>query len=217
MANHGGYMTDTPYPDVYFSRRDETDDQQFYAVPRKVVHLDDAAIATLRDAVLAETLARGDAVLDLMSSWRSHLPEGRPFASVTGLGMNAEELADNPQLTVRIVHDLNHSPVLPLADASFDAVICTVSVQYLIHPVDVFREVRRVLKPGGVFVVSFSDRCFPDKAVWVWLFTDHAKHLSLVSDYFRRAGFVRITDRSFTHAGGDPLFVVRGHKRSSGR
>ena len=205
-------MTHTPYPDVYFSRQDETDDRQFYAAPRKVVHIDDVAIATLRDTVLAETLAPGHAVLDLMSSWRSHLPEGIPFARVTGLGMNADEMADNPQLTEAVVHDLNQSPKLPFDDAIFDAVICTVSVQYLVRPIEVFSEVRRVLKPGGVFVVSFSNRCFPDKAVWVWLFTDDEKHQSLVSDYFRRAGFVRITASAYEYTGSDPLFVVKGHR-----
>jgi SAM-dependent methyltransferase len=204
-------MTDTPYPEVYFSRQDETDDRQFYAVPRKVVHIDDAAIATLRDTVLAETLVPDSAILDLMSSWRSHLPEAIPFTSVTGLGMNADEMADNPQLTTYVVHDLNQSPELPFADDTFDAVICTVSVQYLVQPVEVFSEVRRVLKSGGVFVVSFSNRCFPDKAVWVWLFTDDEKHQALVSDYFRRAGFVRIAARAYEHTSSDPLFVVKGH------
>jgi SAM-dependent methyltransferase len=205
-------MTHTPYPDVYFSRQDETDDRQFYAVPRKVVHLDDAAIATLRDTVFSQTLADGDAVLDLMSSWRSHLPDSTAFARVTGLGMNADEMMDNPQLTEAVVHDLNQSPELPFANATFDAVICTVSVQYLVRPVDVFSEVRRVLKPGGAFIVSFSNRCFPDKAVWVWLFTDDEKHQALVSDYFRRAGFVKIAATAYEHDGGDPLFVVKGHR-----
>lgn len=205
-------MTHTPYPDVYFSRQDETDDRQFYATPRKVVHIDDRAIVTLRDIVLAEALAPGDAILDLMSSWRSHLPESMAFAHVTGLGMNAAEMADNPQLTETVVHDLNQSPALPFADAAFDAVICTVSVQYLVRPIEVFDEVRRVLKPGGIFVVSFSNRCFQDKAVWVWLFTDDEKHQSLVSDYFRRAGFVKIAARAYEHADGDPLFVVTGRR-----
>jgi SAM-dependent methyltransferase len=167
--------------------------------------------------VLAETLAPGSAVLDLMSSWRSHLPEAIPLAKVIGLGLNADEMADNPQLTGAVVHDLNQSPALPFADAVFDTVICTVSVQYLVRPVEVFSEVRRVLKPGGVFVVSFSNRCFPDKAVWVWLFTDDEKHQALVSDYFRRAGFVKIAARAYEHASSDPLFVVKGHKPRRGR
>lgn len=205
-------MTDMPYPEVYFSRQDEADDREFYAVARKVVHIDDAAIATLRGTVLADTLASGGAILDLMSSWRSHLPESIPFESVIGLGLNASEMADNPQLTASVVHDLNAAPELPFADAAFDAVICTASVQYLVRPVEVFSEVRRVLKPGGVFVVSFSNRCFPDKAVWVWLFTDDEKHQALVSDYFRRAGFVKIAARAYQHGGSDPLFVVKGHR-----
>ena len=205
-------MIETPYPDVYFSRQDDSDDTLFYASARKVVHLDDRAIATLRDSVFAETLPSQAAILDLMSSWRSHLPSHLNPSRVVGLGLNAEEMADNPQLTEVRVQDLNASPVLDFADSTFDAAVCTVSVQYLIRPVELFEEVRRVLKPGGVFVVSFSNRCFPSKAIWVWLYTDDDKHQALVSDYFRRAGFVKIAAKAFQPQGSDPLFVVTGSK-----
>lgn len=105
-------------------------------------------------------------VLDLMSSWVSHLPEYDLDA--TGLGLNAEEMGQNPRLATHVVHDLNGNPELPFADGEFDAVVCTASVEYLIQPHDVFRSVRRVLKPGAPFVVTFSDRWFSPKAIQVW-------------------------------------------------
>ena len=145
-----------------FARVDADDDTRFYSVPRKVVHLEPGAIEALR-GVYAEHFAPGGTVLDLMSSWRSHLPDG--MGRVVGLGMNAEEMAANPQLDDWVVHDLNREPRLPFPDASFGAVACAVSVQYLVHPIEVFGDVLRVLVPGGPLVVSFSNRCFPTKAV----------------------------------------------------
>ena len=136
-----------------FARVDEGDDAFFYGVERKVTHLEDGAIEALR-AFYDQLLPAGAEVLDLMSSWRSHLPL-RPLARVVGLGMNAAEMADNPQLDSFVVHDLNARPVLPFDDASFDAGVCTVSVQYLTSPVEVCAEVRRVLRPGGPFALAF--------------------------------------------------------------
>jgi SAM-dependent methyltransferase len=144
-----------------------------------------------------------------MSSWRSHLPVAHGSREVIGLGMNAEEMGDNPQLAKSVVHDLNRDPRLPFGDAEFDGAMCAVSVQYLTHPVLVFREVRRVLRPGAPFVVSFSNRCFPTKAVAVWLATSDAQHVMLVRSYFDAAGGwtdIRAEDRS--PADGDPLYAV---------
>ncbi len=205
-------MSDAPpYPPEYFAREDDGDDRRFYSVPRKVVHLDDRAVEALRERVFRPLLPAGGRILDLMSSWRSHLPDDVAFGRVTGLGLNAEEMADNPQLDEYVVHDLNAMPALPFADASFDAALCSVSVQYLTHPVEVFGEVRRVLTPQAPFIVSFSNRCFPSKAVWVWLFTDDAKHQALVTDYLARAGFVDVRTEDHTPRWGDPLYAVIGH------
>ena len=145
-----------------------------------------------------------------MSSWRSHLPPDPGARQVVGLGLNAEEMADNPQLTSHVVHDVNVDPRLPFADEAFDGAMCAVSVQYLIHPVLVFREVRRVLRPGAPFVVSFSNRCFPTKAVAVWLGSTDAQRLLLVRAYFEAAGsFADANEEDRSPAGdGDPLFAV---------
>jgi SAM-dependent methyltransferase len=196
-------------PPLAYAREDESSDDAFYLLTRKVVHIDEGAIAAL-GRLYAEVLPVGGRLLDLMSSWRTHLPPGFLAAQVVGLGMNAEEMADNPQLTSAIVHDVNRDPRLPFGDAEFDGAMCAVSVQYLIHPVRVFREVRRVLRPGRPFVVSFSNRCFPTKAVAVWLNTSDEQHVALVRAYFEAAGGfddVKEEDRPPGRS-GDPLYAV---------
>jgi SAM-dependent methyltransferase len=193
-----------------FARDDESPDERFYSFPRKVVHIDDGAIAAL-GRLYEEVLPARGRLLDLMSSWRSHLPAGIT-AEVIGLGMNAEEMADNPQLVGYVVHDVNRAPRLPFGDAEFDGALCAVSIQYVVHPLRLFREVRRVLRPGAPFVVAFSNRCFPTKAIAAWLDTTDAQHSALVRAYFESSGrwvAVRAEDRS---PGGDdnPLYAVWG-------
>jgi SAM-dependent methyltransferase len=151
-------------PEAAFDKADPSPDEDFYAYPRFVTHIDDGAVAAVT-RVYRERLPPGGAVLDLMSSWVSHLPEDVAYASVVGHGMNEEELAANPRLSRWFVQDLNIEPGLPLGNDVFDGACLCVSVQYLQRPVDVFREVGRVLRPGSPFVVSFSNRCFPTKAV----------------------------------------------------
>ena len=206
------------FPPAAYAREDESTDDAFYVFPRKVVHIDDGAAAAL-GRLYTEVLPTRGRLLDLMSSWRSHLPEGFP-AEVVGLGMNAEEMADNPQLTRAIVHDVNRDPQLPFGDAEFDGAMCAVSVQYVLHPLRLFREVRRVLRPGAPFVVSFSNRCFPTKAVAVWLNASDEQHLTLVRAYFESAGgFVDVEEEDGSLEGhGDPLYAVWGRAGSaSGR
>jgi SAM-dependent methyltransferase len=191
-----------------FARFDASDDAGFYSVARKVVHLEPGAIEALRN-VYAEQFPPGGTVLDLMSSWRSHLPDG--LGRVVGLGMNAEEMAANPQLDDWLLHDLNQEPRLPFPDSSFDAVACAVSVQYLVRPIEVFADVRRVLVAGGPLVVSFSNRCFPTKAVAIWLAAGDDDHRALVRTYLERGGLADVTDERVPTP-DDPLFVVSGRR-----
>src|SRR5436309_3457771 len=135
---------DGVFPPGAYERDDESPDDRFYAVPRKVVHIDDGAITAL-GRLYAEVLPPNGRLLDLMSSWRSHLPAGFAAREVVGLGMNAEEMEDNPQLARQVVHDVNRDPRLPFDDATFDGATCAVSIQYVVHPLLLFREVRRVL------------------------------------------------------------------------
>jgi SAM-dependent methyltransferase len=199
-------------PPSAFARDDETLDGKFYGYPRKVVHIDDGAIAAL-GRLYAALLPTDGRLLDLMSSWRSHLPQGFRTSSVVGLGLNAEEMAENPQLVSHVIHDLNRDPRLPFPDREFHGAMCAVSIQYLVHPVRVFREVCRVLQPGAPFVVAFSNRCFPTKAVAVWLDSSDQRHLALVRAYFEAAGGwtdLRAEDRS--PGDGDPLYAVWARK-----
>jgi len=191
-----------------YAREDESPDDRFYVAPRKVVHIDDGAIAAL-GRLYADVLPAGGRLLDLMSSWRSHLPAGFRAREVVGLGLNAEEMADNPQLAAHVVHDVNRDARLPFGDAEFDGAMCAVSIQYVTRPLRLLREMRRVLRPGAPFVVSFSNRCFPTKAVAVWLDISDEQHVRLVQRYFEAAGgFVDVTGEDRSPGGGDPLYAV---------
>lgn len=199
---------DEPLPSRLLARQDESDDALFYAAPRLVTHVDDATIAALTEAYRTLVPA-GARVLDLQSSWVSHLPDDVAYARVVGHGMNAAELAQNPRLDERVVQDLNRAPELPFEDASFDVVLDAFSVQYLVRPVAVLRSVRRVLAPGGACVVALSHRMFPTKAIAVWPVLDMADRARWVSVYFRLAGGwaePRVDDRS--PVGADPLWLV---------
>ena len=181
-------MTDLPeFPIRAFAEADPSPDPLFYAAPRFVAHIDDRAIRAVT-ALYHTLLPGGGRVLDLMSSWISHLPEEVTYAEVVGLGLNAAELAANPRLSRHVVQDLNRDPVLPFEDAAFDGACCCVSVQYLEQPVAVMREMRRVLKAGAPFAVTFSDRCFPTKAVLIWQAATNER-ADLVGLYLARAGF----------------------------
>jgi SAM-dependent methyltransferase len=204
---------DPVFPDGFFGRLDEEDDARFYAMPRLVMHIDEPTIAAITQAY-RELLPTGGAILDLMSSWVSHLPDEMTFSKVTGLGMNALELERNPRLTQRVVQDLNQQPELPFADASFDAVINAVSLQYLTQPVAVFSSCARVLRAGGVHAIALSHRCFPTKAIHAWHVLAPVQRLHVVSAYFERAGGYEtptIWDRS--PAGADPLWIVWARRK----
>ncbi len=196
-----------------FRRYDEQADEQFYSSPRLVVHIDDQAIRALT-VLLAKLLPPIGVYLDLMSSWRSHLSAELKPTRVVGLGLNAAEMADNPQLDSYLVQNLNANPTLPLPDAEFDAAICTVSVQYMTKPIEIFREVNRVLKPGGIFVLSFSNRCFSTKAVAAWLTSTDEQHVQLVESYFMAAGhWTKPATAAHVPKNVDPLYAVWAYKQ----
>ncbi|MEM9951216.1 MAG: class I SAM-dependent methyltransferase [Chloroflexota bacterium] len=202
------------FPPAYFQRRDESSDHNFYSFPRKVVHIDDGAITALRQ-YYEQVLPQDAVILDMMSSWRSHLPDNLNPQRVYGLGMNGEEMADNPQLDEYIVQSLNDNPQLPYQNEQFDAVLCAVSVQYLTNPIAVFTEVRRVLKPAGQFIVSFSNRCFPTKAVAIWLNMTDKQHIVLVTRYFELSGDWAIVAETKTSSRHDPMYIVHGTKTAN--
>jgi SAM-dependent methyltransferase len=202
------------FPEGFFDRSDSGADSQFYEYPRIVTHIDDGAIAMV-SALYDELGLSGSTSghqLDLMSSWVSHFTTAP--TKLTVLGMNANELERNTQATDRVVLDLNESPLLPFPDNTFDGAMCCVSVDYLVRPIEVFDEVARVLKPERPFVCTFSNRCFPTKAIRGWMQTNDADHCAIVAEYFRLAnGFSEPTAQQRrpvsngmpTH---DPLFAV---------
>jgi SAM-dependent methyltransferase len=194
------------FPDGFFARADETNDAEFYAFPRYVTHIDDGAIDAV-GALYAELGVRGD-VLDLMGSWVSHF-RLTPDA-LTVLGMNADELAANRQARSWVVHDLNADPSLPFDDDAFDHATCCVSVDYLTRPVEVFRDVARVVRAGGVFACTFSNRLFPTKAIRGWLASESTAHRQIVAGYFAAAGRYELssTRECATPPGSDPLYAV---------
>ena len=199
-------------------------DGDFYAMPRITGHVDRTASSQITH-LYEKLLPRKGRVLDLMSSVESHLPAKQQW-QVTGLGMNAEELAANPQLCDYCVHDLNQNPDLPFADASFDAAVCSLSVEYLIRPFDVFSEVARVLKPGAPFALTFSNRWFPPKVIHAWQNAHDFERPAIVLEYFLRDRlFERLTTRSIRGLArpaddhyarvletSDPVFAVWGYK-----
>jgi SAM-dependent methyltransferase len=204
-------VTTAGFPPGFFARDDDADDRVFYGPPRLVTHIDEGAIAAVGE--LYDDLGIDGDVLDLMSSWISHFRTAP--ARLVALGMNAQELARNPQAVGSVVHDLNAFPSLPFAAASFDAVVCCVSVDYLVRPIEVFRDAARVVRPGGVLACSFSNRCFPTKAIRGWLLTGDQQHMQIVTEYFARAGGWERVTHATRRAGGpgrDPLYAVWGYR-----
>ncbi len=205
------------------TKLDDTDDALFYDFPRLVTHVDEGFIRQLT-ALYRERLQPETRILDLMSSWVSHLPEEMAFAHVEGHGMNAEELAQNPRLNHYFIQDLNQNPRLPLPDQSFDAVLNAVSVQYLQYPEAVFSEIHRVLKPEGVAIFSFSNRMFFQKAIQIWREASEGDRVRLVQGYFRSvSGFsvpeaiVRPSNSAsflqwFNLGASDPFYAVLAYR-----
>lgn len=172
-----------------FERRDSRPDTEFYEKDRFVHHIDDQARRNLSQLYKGSIpTGRGCKVLDLMAGWESHFPDGVEMASFHGLGLNINEMAQNKKLTGYSVQDLNTDGRLKFENGEFDAVICSLSVEYLVKPVPVFAEVARILKPGGIFVVAFSNRWFPEKAIRIWEDLHDFEKMGLVTQFFCDTG-----------------------------
>ena len=206
------------------TKLDDTDDTQFYSMPRFVTHVDEGFIDQLTQ-LYGDRLKPNTRILDMMSSWVSHLPEEIEFAHVEGHGLNQEELARNRRLNHYFVQNLNENPQLPLQDEDFDAVLNCVSVQYLQYPDAVFSEIHRILKPGGIAIISFSNRMFFQKAIAAWREGTEASRVELVKSYFQSVpGFHPpevIANQSaapsflqmFGVGGGDPFYAVIAQRK----
>lgn len=186
-----------------FSRIDASDDRDFYAHDRFVDHLDSLALSTVERIIGRLLVEKDPVILDLMAGWDSHLPASLGTEKVIGLGLNENELKANKMLSEYVLHDLNKDTHLPFPDRFFDAVINTVSVDYMIRPIQVFQEVGRILKPGGLFLVIFSNRMFPRKAVRIWRESSEEERVILVDEYFKATGLFEETS----------FFVSKGRPR----
>ncbi|WP_035275959.1 methyltransferase domain-containing protein [Desulfogranum japonicum] len=222
QARYPGKATDfyTQYP---FPRENDGPDEHFYRQPRMVNHLDATALEQIQ-ALYGRLVPESGNILDLMSSWVSHLPDSLQACRVAGLGMNRQELDANPVLHQRVIHDLNREISLPFETNSFDAVICTASIEYLTRPVEVLQEVARVIRPGGISVTTFSDRWFPGKEISIWADLHAFERLGLVLDLYQRTeAFTNLHTESFRglprpwddrhimeRQVSDPIFAVWG-------
>jgi len=203
-ANQVSELSPIYNPDSY-QRLDDSDDGQFYKVDRFVSHLDSLALQTVEDVIGSLIIEDSPIVLDLMAGWDSHIPEGFKPGKVVGLGLNENELKSNKSLDEYVLHDINKDPRLPFSDASFDAVINSVSVDYMIRPLEVFKEAGRILKPGGLLLVIFSNRMFPQKAFRLWRESNEDERVIIVDEFFKEAGVFEKTS----------LFISRGKPRPS--
>jgi SAM-dependent methyltransferase len=203
----------SPMPAAALRRLDEAPDEFFYQQPRFVTHLDEGAIAAVTE-LYRRTFPPDGAILDLMSSWVSHLPPEACYRRVVGVGMNAQELEENAFLDEWLVQNLNRDTRLPFADGEFDGAAICVGVQYLIRPGEVLREVGRVLRPGAPLVITFSNRCFPTKAIACWRLLDEEGQVRLLGHYLGEAGNWR--DARCWHRcpeAGDPLHAIIAYSR----
>jgi SAM-dependent methyltransferase len=205
-------------PEEAFRRVDETPDEEFYRMPRFVTHIDESAIAAVTGLYRRFFPPRG-AILDLMSSWVSHLPPEVEYSRVAGIGMNAEELAENPFLDEFRVQNLNSDPHLPFGDAEFDGAAICVSVQYLTRPVEVFRDIGRVLRPAAPLVITFSNRCFQTKATACWRMLDDDGHITLLGHFLEEAARFRDVSccKARLMADGDPLYGMVAYRAEEAR
>jgi len=187
------------------SRLDDRVDELFYARPRLVQHLDRHALETV-NTLYRRLLPAPAEVLDLMASFDSHL-HGVDLGNLHLLGMNGAELAANAAASNRVVQDLNGSASLPYADRSLDAVVCTASIEYLLRPADVLTEVRRILRPGGLIIITFSNRWFPTKAIRVWSELHEFERVGMVTQWLQQAGFSELhtfSSRGWPRPADDP-------------
>jgi SAM-dependent methyltransferase len=230
FGNEEGVDLKAVYGENAFARLDESDDREFYARDRFVEHLDSLALSTVEKLIGEFVVEEEPVILDLMAGWNSHIPSLIHSSRVVGLGLNENELTGNKAVTETVIHDVNADTRLPFEEGEFDVVLNTASVDYMTNPLEIFGEVGRILKPGGLFLVIFSNRMFPQKATQMWRESGEEERIIFVEELFRHSGhfepatvFVskgqpRPPDDKYAHLGipSDPVYAVYAEKKGGG-
>ena len=146
---------------------DDSDDQIFYQNPRYVNHLSFSFRNRLTN-LYSKYLYSNNVILDLMSSWVSHLPTNTKYKKIIGHGMNESELRANKRLDSFWVQNLNKIQILPIEDSSVDTGLIVAGWQYLQYPEKISLELSRIIKKDSLLIISFSNRAFWTKSPNIW-------------------------------------------------
>ncbi len=172
-------------------KENSNDDSIFYSQPRFVHHLDNNFRRRLT-TLYKEIIPKNSIILDLMSSWVSHLPPEINYKKVIGHGMNKKELQKNSRLDYYWVQDLNKNQKLPLKDWSVDFCLMVAAWQYLQEPEAVASEIKRIVKPGGSVIISFSNRAFWEKAPRIWREGGDKEHIKYIKAILLSQGWDKV-------------------------
>tara|TARA_Y100001968_G_C19149994_1_gene615706 strand:- start:39 stop:692 length:654 start_codon:yes stop_codon:yes gene_type:complete len=204
---------------TYYQRQkeDNKDDEIFYSNPRFVYHLDKSFRNRLT-SLYSEYLKPNTILLDLMSSWVSHLPENITFKKVLGHGLNKIELAANKRLDEYWVQNFNKDQILPLEDSSVDYCTLVAGWQYLQYPELISSELKRIIKPNGQLIISFSNRAFWQKSPRIWVEGSSLDRANYISAILVSQGWnvpTRIVDENtqaklfgFFNQQNDPFYAI---------
>ena len=170
------------------TKADISDDEIFYQQPRFVHHLSDSFRNRLT-SLYSEFLLNHHIILDLMSSWVSHLPSNISYKKVIGHGMNEAELSSNERLDKFFVQNLNKKQNMPIEDSSVDVGLIVAGWQYLQYPEKVSLELSRVIKSDSLLIISFTNRAFWTKAPNIWTYSSEEKRIEYVTSVLTSNGW----------------------------
>ncbi len=152
-------------------------------------------------------IQRGDSVLEVGIGTGLNLPLYPPACRLTGIDLSAEMLDKAvervqtlamPNVTLKVMDATS----MDFADDEFDKAVATYTISAVPDPVAVLREMRRVVKPGGVLVTLNHFRS--ERRVMGWL-------EDLVAPLCTRLGW----KSNLADARADAR-VARGHRRRRG-
>ena len=170
------------------NKSDISDDEIFYQQPRFAHHLSDS-FRTRLTSLYSEYLLKHHIILDLMSSWVSHLPTNIRYKKVIGHGMNQAELSTNQRLDSFFVQNLNKKQNMPIEDSSIDVGLIVAGWQYLQYPEKVSLELSRIIKSDSLLIISFTNRAFWTKAPNIWTYSSEENRIEYVTSVLTDNGW----------------------------